>query len=101
MSTSEQSMDLHREQVNLPPRIFLYSIDQVAHMLDMSVPTVKRTIIFFHDRNGGRKPLGLMGARNIASRPGDPAIWRVAENELIRWAKHKGFVFKPEQKLVR
>lgn len=88
-------------KVGLPPRVFLYTIDQIAALLSVDPRTVKTSYLYFDGINVGPVPRDKLMARNIDPdyRPpshAEPeghgkAEWRVAENELIRWLKHKGF----------
>ena len=43
---------------------------------------------------------GLIMCRNIAE-PDVRPDWRVAENELIRWMKFKGFLFSESIRLLK
>lgn len=77
------------EEVGLPPITFLYTLDQIASMLGVTVDTVKLNKIYFHLRSPGRHLPSQMLARNIAG-PNEPPDWRVTQQELIRWMKLKG-----------
>lgn len=74
----------------LPTRVFLYTIDQIAVMLDQPVGTVTNQYIFYVGRSTGRWTKDLMQARNIAP-SGEKPSWRVPERELLKWFKYKGF----------
>lgn len=76
--------------MGLPPRPFLYTIDQLSTVLSISVPALRRTYLFFENRSTGIRPPDRMLARNIAPADEKPE-WRVAEGELIRWMRAKGF----------
>ena len=89
-SKARQAPD--REKVGLPARVFLFTIDQVAVMLDLPVRSVTMQYLYLEGRSIGRRENNQMSARNIA--PADAAPeWRVAERELIRWLKVKGFKY--------
>lgn len=81
----------HRHsQVGLPPRVFLYTLDQIATILNLKVETLKSGYIYFEGRSTYAKKKGQMSARNIA--PDDQVpVWRVIDTELIRWMKYKGY----------
>lgn len=81
---------MNPNSVGLPVRPFLYTIDQIAALLELKEDSVKSTLIFFFGRNPGHRPLDLLLARNIAA-PGEKPEWRVAEQELVRWMRRKGF----------
>lgn len=85
--------------VGFPPRIFLYTLDQVATCVGMTERSLRRNCIYFEGRSAGRRTKGLLIARNVAP-PNEPADWRVAEAELVRWLKHKGFQFVMSSKLI-
>lgn len=78
------------EAVGLPPIVFLYTIDQIAAMLNMTVDSVNYKYLYYHLRSTGMKSPHQMMARNIAN-PNDPADWRVTQSEFIRWLRLKGF----------
>ncbi len=88
------------KQVNLPPRIFLYTLDQISEILSIPLPHLRRSYVYFHGRSTGVKRSGHLGARNIAL-PEKAPDWRVAEHELIRWMKKHGFVFSVSGNLLR
>lgn len=76
--------------MGLPVRAFLFTTDQIATMLSVEEEQVKKEYLFYEGRNVGNRPRHRMMARNIAE-PGAKPEWRVAERELIRWMKLKGF----------
>lgn len=81
-----------REPVGLPPRPFLYTLDQVAQIVSIELDQLRLRHIHFENRTvGGRHPARML-ARNIAE-ASDKPDWRVAEQELIRWMRHKGFKY--------
>ncbi len=76
--------------MGLPTRAFLYTLDQVSEMLAIPLPRLRQSHVHFDRRTvGGKNPDKIM-ARNIAPFGEDPE-WRVAEAELVRWLKRKGF----------
>lgn len=80
------------ESFGLPPRIFLYTLDQIATMLQVSDHTVKTLYLHYDGRSVGNRPADRMVARNIAP-AGEKPDWRVAEKELMRWMRYKKFRF--------
>ncbi len=84
------TIDGPRRSVGLPPRPFLYTIDQISVILDVTEKIVAATYLFFEGRSTGTRNKHLMLARNIAPPDAKPD-WRVAERELVRWMKTKGF----------
>jgi hypothetical protein len=85
------------EKMNVPLRVFLWTLDQVATMLNVQLKTVETSYVYYEGRSTGPRSVHLLAARNIA-KPGDPTEWRIAEAELKRWLKVKGFKFyEPSQ----
>lgn len=83
-----------REAVNLPVRPFLYTLDQVATILNMTEASLKNGgYLFFVNRTPGAPRPDEMKAHNIASGINARPEWRVEERELVRWMKRKGFRF--------
>lgn len=80
------------ESVGLPTRAFLYTLDQISALLDISQVTLETQHIYFDLRSMGAKTKHDMYAYNIAQ-PGQPPDWRVTESELIRWLKVKRIRF--------
>lgn len=83
-----------RKRLGLPPRVFLYTVDQVALMLGVTEASVKRHLHFM-GRSPGPCPSGKLAARNIAAE-GERPDWRVAEDDFVRFVRRAGFeVFDP------
>jgi len=80
----------YEEQVGLPMRPFLYTIDQIAVMLQVSEERVRKEWLHYEGRSVGARQLHLIGARNIALE-GQPPEWRVNDREFARWLSKKGF----------
>ncbi len=78
-----------RQAVGLPPQPFLYTLDQIAQILGRHKRTVSR-YLHYYGVSPGKCPENKMSTSNLAS-VGEPADWRVADAELIRWLRHKGF----------
>ena len=81
-----------RTKIGLPPRPFLYTIDQLAVMLDLPERQLRIKHIYHEGRDIGHRSREHMVARNIAG-PDDTPDWRVADREFIRWMRLKGFKF--------
>lgn len=79
-----------RKAVGLPPRTFLYTLDQIATMVGLDETQVARSYVYFDRRTPGLKTADQMRSVNIAG-PDDMPEWRIAERELVRWLKYKGF----------
>jgi hypothetical protein len=81
-----------REPVGLPPRPFLYTLDQIGQIISVDLSELRLRYLHFENRTvGGRRPERIL-ARNIAE-PSAKPDWRVSEQELIRWLRHKGFKY--------
>ena len=74
----------------LPPRPFLYSIDQVAALLYVDLGYLKSRYLHYEGRTLGPHYPDYILVRNIAPK-GNAPDWRCAEQEFARWLKHKGF----------
>lgn len=83
-------MKPHREQFNMPPRLFLYTLDQLSMMLQIEIKNLKTNYLHYDQRSVGARPGSKMVARNIAP-DGEKPDWRVAENEVIRYMRKHGF----------
>ncbi len=81
---------MHNEKFELPRRIFLWHLDQIADMLSVEVEKLEKTNLHFHGRSTGTCPAEKILARNING-PGERPEWRVSEFELTRWMTHMGF----------
>lgn len=84
MTTKDQ------KRIGLPIRPFLYTVDQLAVIFDVSEEWVLKNLLYFQGRSTGVYSRNQMLARNI-SPPNVKPEWRVAENELIRFLKSKGY----------
>lgn len=84
------ALPVAHEKIGLPPRPFLYTIDQISVMLDISERRIKQAYVYFEGRSIGTRQKDLMIARNIS--PSDqPPEWRIAEREFVRWMRVKGY----------
>ena len=89
-----------QKEVELPTRAFLYTLDQVAFILDMNVTTLKSGYIYYSGLSTGLGRKHLIQARDISDPLKSSREWRVAETELVRWMKLKGFRFKIGKRIV-
>lgn len=79
-------------RIGLPLRPFLYTVDQLCTILQVTEQHLHTMVLYHVGRDVGIKDRHHMEARNIA-RPNEKAEWRVAEQELKRWMRTKGFKF--------
>ena len=77
--------------MGLPPRVFLYTLDQIAQMIEVEPSSLRSRYIHFEGRSIGKQPTDRMLARDISSSDSEGPEWRVAEHEVARWLKRKGF----------
>lgn len=78
------------EAIGLPIRPFLYTLDQLCTILSYGSATKLTPHLYFRGLSSGPPRRELMVAQDIAP-PDKPPEWRVAEPELVRWLKFKGF----------
>ena len=79
-----------RREIGLPPRAFLYTLDQIADLISVQMDSVRRRYIHFNGRSVGPVGKGKMLAHNIAPE-GEKPDWRVTELEFLGWLKSRGF----------
>lgn len=79
--------------VGIPPRPFLWTLDQIATILSLETAALQASsYIYYEGRSIGLPSKQLMIARNIAPDDKKPE-WRIAERELLRWMRVKGFKY--------
>lgn len=76
--------------LGLPIRPFLYTLDQISDLIVVGLKPLRANYIFFDGVSTGTRGKDRMLAINIAAEGRNPD-WRVAEEELKRWLRHKGF----------
>ena len=79
------------QSIGLPPVTFLFTIDQIASMINVEEQTVKTSYLYFMGRTTGLKKRSHMIAVNIAAEPNDKADWRVSHQEFVAWLRRMGF----------
>ncbi len=80
------------EGFGLPPRPFLYTLDQVQGLLGYSsLAHMKKTLVHFDKLSNGATNKKKLLARNIAPDDAEKAEWRISERELIRWMRAHNF----------
>lgn len=83
---------IDKSEIGLPPRTFLYTIDQIATMTQISETKLHMDHIYHEGRDIGHRDIHQMRAVNMA-KPEDKPDWRIADKDFIRWMKLKGFKF--------
>lgn len=89
---TDPRLNLDGQTVGLPLRPFLYTLDQLATILNVQTKTLREDYIHFEGRSIGNPDRHVLVARNIAP-PDQAPVWRVTERELVRWLKLKGFKY--------
>lgn len=74
----------------LPPRPFLYTLDQISALINVDLKYLKGRYIYYANRSLGPHYPDLILARDIAPL-GVSTDWRVAEQEFARWLRKKGW----------
>jgi len=74
--------DVIRGEVELPIREFMYTLDQIAYMLDTTIPILQKSLYYRGRSRGSNR--GMLVAVNI-SLPQQRPEWRVPENNFITW----------------
>lgn len=75
-----------RTKLGLPYRPFLYTLDQICDLFQLSRKEINN-YLFLPDLQIGTARPDRMACLNIAPN-GLPPQWRVEERELIRWMKY-------------
>lgn len=92
--------DRDRDRVELPPRVILYTLDQIAMMVQLSVSSLRTNYLHYEGRTPGARQHKKMHAVNLAN-DGEKPDWRVSENELVRWLRYKGFKIYSRTTMIR
>lgn len=79
-----------KQQVGMPPRVFLYTLDQIAYLASLTETAVKTKYVHYEGRSLGSRPAGKLLARCLNPGENRPD-WRVAEEEVVRWLRQLGF----------
>jgi hypothetical protein len=88
----DMAFDSERDRIALPPRIFMYTIDQIAMMLEVEEKYIKQNLLHYEHRSPGICPKSKMRAVNLAAE-GDTPQWRVTENTLLGFLRRRGVRF--------
>lgn len=89
---NETSDEITRRHLGLPPRVFMYTVDQIATLFEVAEKDVKKRFLFYDKREPGIAPKTKMRAINIAPE-GETPEWRVTERELVRYMRRQGIRF--------
>lgn len=79
------------DNMGLPVREFMYTIDQIAFLLSASDQYVKQNLLHYEGRSVGPCPRDRMLAVDISPDDAAKPEWRIAEKHLKRWMRFKGW----------
>lgn len=82
-------------KVALPVTTFLYTQDQIAALINVSMSDLRLKYLYYVGRTPGHKLRHQMQAHNIAPE-NDRPDWRVAEQDFVRWLRAMGFNVRTE-----
>ena len=104
MTTKKQAIaglkaDLFAEQIPLPLKTFMYTIDQISVMLDMTEQMLRRKVLFYVGREMQKQDPMKMRAINISGID-EKAEWRVSEEELVRWCRKRKVRFYVSRRIL-
>lgn len=77
--------------ITLPRPPFLWTLDQIAALLNVTMADLRKDYIHFDSLSAGARHQTRIVARDISPPTADQPEWRVSEVELIRWMRQKGF----------
>ncbi|ADD80839.1 gp053 [Rhodococcus phage ReqiDocB7] len=80
--------DLMADAIELPLKTFMYTVDQIAYMFDISEKHLREKILFYVGREMKKQDPMMLRAINIRGL-NEAAEWRVTEEELIRWCRKR------------
>lgn len=80
-------------KVELPERLFLFTVDQISFMLEVSEQQIYDNYLFYEGRSVGVRPKDKMLARDISPPNAPKPDWRITDREFTRWMRLKGFRF--------
>jgi hypothetical protein len=81
---------VNTQGIGFPIRPFLFTLDQIATLIQVSEQQLKKVYIHYEGRSLGFRKNDNMLARNIAPE-GEKPDWRVTEKEIVRWLRFRGF----------
>lgn len=79
------------KEVGLPVRPFMFTLDQIAYLLDLTERKLRQDYIHYQGRSVGVCPKDKLLAVDISPEDAPRPEWRVAEKHLKRWMRFKGW----------
>lgn len=92
--------DLNAGEIAIPYRVFMYTFDQVAWMLNLNEAYMKQHLVHYEHRSYGAHKPTTFKAVNLAL-PDEKPMWRISEDELLRWCRHRKIKIKAERRPIR
>lgn len=72
----------------MPSVVFLFTLDQIAFMLNIEESTLRVSYLYYVGRTTGAKTRNQMDAINIAD-DGEKPDWRVSHQEFVKWCRRR------------
>lgn len=82
---------MDKRDIGLPIREFMYTLDQIAFMLEVSERYLKENLIHYEGRTVGVLNKDRLLAVDISPDSASTPEWRVSERHLKRWMRFKGW----------
>lgn len=79
------------QDVGLPIREFLYTLDQIAYLLSIEEKSLRVSYVHYEGRSVGTCPKDKLLAVDISTDSNPRPEWRVSERHLKRWMRFKGW----------
>lgn len=83
--------------VQLPIRQFMYTIDQIAHMLNCQESTLYNSYLWYTGRDHGLPGTKLKAVNIAPLEDGVKADWRVTEEDFFFWLKQRHITFHEQR----
>jgi hypothetical protein len=100
MKKPNLNADQNAQEVELPLHTFLYTIDQIAYMMNVSESNLRNNTIWYVGREYGHFNVMRLKAINIKAH-GQKPEWRVEEQEFIRFLKARRIQFRMTRVMTR
>lgn len=82
---------MHPVKHNLPRPPFLYTLDQIASLLNLGLDDLKRKYIFFEGQTAGLRGKKMRAVALDPEAPQGQRDWRVQDAEFLSWLRRTGF----------
>lgn len=85
-----------KTRIVMPVRVLLYTMDQLAAIFGIEEDVLIARYLYFQGLSTGVQGKRML-ARNIEIADDQPARWRVAESEVLRYLREKGFIVERDR----